>query len=35
MMEREVHLGEDDCFTLGHAVFEVVSPNQVKIRVGL
>ena len=30
-IEREMCLGEDDCFTLGHAVSEVVSSNQVKM----
>lgn len=31
IIEREMCLGEDDCFTLGHAVSKVVSFNQVKM----
>lgn len=35
VMQREVRLGDDDCFTLGHAVFEVLSSNQVEMRMDL
>ena len=31
IIEREMCLGEDDRFTLGHALSEVVSSNQVKV----
>lgn len=33
-MVREAHLGEDDCFTLGHAVLKVLSSNQVEMPYG-